>query len=181
MNRSQTTWRRMGLMMTKTDRPTRESTFHLPLLPRLTHSPSRLPLLQTTFKTTPITSTTPAHAVLLCGPCRSRRTPCVTSSVPQYTQTQQQHLPSASCPTHTHTYTNTLTHTHATHGPFASWPLVVAVSRRYARLAVMAITGLGGRARVVEIYQWIMDNHPYYKNGTQYWKVCLVLCHCIHC
>jgi len=43
----------------------------------------------------------------------------------------------------------------------------------YARLAVMAISNLGGRAKVVEIYSWIQEQYPYYKNGTQYWKNCI--------
>mmetsp|Transcript_28135 Transcript_28135/g.84128 ORF Transcript_28135/g.84128 Transcript_28135/m.84128 type:complete len:596 (+) Transcript_28135:162-1949(+) len=43
----------------------------------------------------------------------------------------------------------------------------------YARLAVMAITALGGRAKVPEIYSWIQNEYPYYKNGTQYWKNCI--------
>eukprot|EP00038_Savillea_parva_P005661 m.159478 g.159478 ORF g.159478 m.159478 type:complete len:706 (-) comp11799_c0_seq1:204-2321(-) len=46
-------------------------------------------------------------------------------------------------------------------------------SYSYARLAVMAISALGGRAKVVEIYAWIEENYPYYKNGTQYWKNCI--------
>eukprot|EP00041_Stephanoeca_diplocostata_P019648 m.427088 g.427088 ORF g.427088 m.427088 type:complete len:197 (+) comp21361_c0_seq13:535-1125(+) len=41
----------------------------------------------------------------------------------------------------------------------------------YARLAALAIISLNGRAKVTDIYAWIEENFPYYREGTQYWKV----------
>lgn len=42
---------------------------------------------------------------------------------------------------------------------------------RYAQLAKKAICALGGRAKVTEIYAWIIKSHSQHEEFPKYWKV----------
>lgn len=58
----------------------------------------------------------------------------------------------------------------------ASADLNVRPNLSYARLAAMAIDGSPEkRCTVGDIYSWIEERYPYYKNGSPWWKV-----RCLH-